>query len=328
MNTDEALIAGLFLCSDHSNDILRFLKPEWDELVQFPVTDKLKNISTAYDITTIFPWKDQLSKGINYTEFCKSFLIQPDLFLRIRPGYFKIVKGKLARSSIYYSEISNTCISLSNTTRVDNVVGLDKEAVIQDLNSQRVGELMKITIENLAGSIHVWDCCAASGGKSMMCYDIDPGIWLTVSDIRESILINLKKRFAKAGIRNYKSFITDLSKANMNVPKQEYDFIIADVPCSGSGTWSRTPEQLYYFSEPEIERYSLLQQKIINNVIDYLRPGGFLLYITCSVFRRENEDAVEFITGQKKLELKSMKLFTGYDEKADSLFGALFYRPI
>lgn len=328
MELVDAVIAGLFLCSDSFNEILAFLKPEWNELIHLSVAEKLKKINIGYSITAVFPWNEQLSNGIDHDALCQSFTIQPDLFLRIRPGYERKIKESLSAAAIPYSVIGNACISLSNNSKVDTIIELDKNAVVQDLSSQRIGELMQVAINHLPSSISVWDCCAASGGKSILCYDLNPGIHLSVSDIRESMLANLRKRFAKAGIEKYKNFITDLSKSNKNTAAQYYDFIIADVPCSGSGTWSRTPEQLYFFNETRIEKYGSLQRKILTTVADGLKPGGFLLYITCSVFKEENEGVVEFIRAQKELELKSMKLFAGYNQKADTLFGALLYKPL
>jgi 16S rRNA (cytosine967-C5)-methyltransferase len=325
---EDKIILGLFLCSGSSNEILQLVKPHWNDIVELPLADKLSKVGYNFKATNVFPWHDELTDGIDYEEFCKSFFIQPDLFLRIRPGYEKALKRKLSAASVSYTEINNTCLSLTNTSKVDSIIELNKEAVIQDLNSQRIAELMWVAIKSLPSTIAVWDCCAASGGKSILCYDIKPGIQLTVSDVRESILINLKKRFADAGIRDYKSFVADLSKGESHIPNQFYDLIIADVPCSGSGTWSRTPEQLYFFNEKEIERYNLLQQKIVSNVADYLKPGGYFLYITCSVFKNENEKVVEWTKQHKKLELKAMNLFAGYQQKADTLFCALLYKPL
>ncbi len=121
-----------------------------------------------------------------------------------------------------------------------------------------------------------------------MAYDINDEVQLTLSDKRRSILETLRKRFAKAGIKNYHSFVADLTTDNRQLPTVKFDLIIADMPCTGSGTWARTPEQLYYFDKKQIEKYSMLQKQIVENIIPYLKPGGHLLYITCSVFKKEN----------------------------------------
>ena len=161
-----------------------------------------------------------------------------------------------------------------------------------------------------------------------MLHDLFTGIRLTVSDNRKSILINLEKRFAKAGIVNYREFITDLSVPVKQPGKSRYQLVIADVPCSGSGTWSRTPEQLFFFHQSKINDYSHLQKKIVSNVIPFIEDGGHLLYVTCSVFKKENEEVVAFIKQTFKLELMQTNIFAGYDKKADTLFAALFRQPL
>ena len=100
--------------------------------------------------------------------------------------------------------------------------------------------------------------------------------------------------------------------------------IIADLPSTGSGTWGRTPEQLAFFKEALIESYALLQKNIINNVLPSLKKGGQLLYCTCSVFKEENEEMVQYLQQISQLKLLESVVLKGYEEKADSLFAALF----
>jgi 16S rRNA (cytosine967-C5)-methyltransferase len=147
---------------------------------------------------------------------------------------------------------------------------------------------------------------------------------LTVSDVRPSIIHNLKKRFKEAGIKNYYSFVTDLTDSRFPIPNSNFDLIICDAPCTGSGTWSRTPEQLYFFTKEKINYYADLQKKIVKNAIPHLANNGFFLYITCSVFKKENESVVEFIQKKFRLQLIKQEVFIGYDKQADTMFGALF----
>ena len=325
---DEKILTALFLCSDKPNEILQNLKPEWNEEVGLPVQAKLLIINSSFLISNVFPWKNELSEGIGHEEFSKSFFVQPDLFLRLRPGKESIVKQKLQQTGIHFDTIADTCLALLNTSKIDTVVELDKEVVIQDFSSQQTGRFFSSAVASLQNDKPtVWDCCAGSGGKSIMAHDLKPEIELTVSDVRESILANLKRRFEKAGIKNYKSFISDLTENKSAQPltfNLQPSIVIADVPCSGSGTWSRTPEQLYYFNENKIEEYSVLQKKIVSNAIPHLQPGGTFIYITCSVFKKENEEVVEFIKEKFHLKLQQMELLKGYDKKADSMFVAAF----
>jgi 16S rRNA (cytosine967-C5)-methyltransferase len=327
MSTEEKILAGLFLCSTGPNEILKELRPQWDDKIRLTTEEKIQVIDSPSSLLDVFPWINELSEGIDHKTFCSSFLVQPDLFLRLRPGREEIVYKKFESAGITFRKISDSCLALNNSEKIDKIIELDKEAVVQDYSSQETGNLIKSEILNLKSEIDVWDCCAGSGGKSIMMYDINPQIQLTVSDKRESILANLKKRFQKAGLKNYKSFIADLSH-DLWMRTHDFDFIIADVPCTGSGTWSRTPEQLYFFKPEKINEYAAMQQKILSNVIPHLKPDGYLIYITCSVFRKENEDAVTFIKDRFKLDLLKTELLKGYEQKTDSMFIAIFKKPL
>ena len=323
---EERILIGLFLCSSQTNEILRELKPEWNDSLELSVDQKIVLLYASSSTNDIFPFTYELSENIDVEKFVLSHLEQPDLFLRLRPGKEITVKQKLKKAGIGFESISNTCLALPNSYRIDNIIELNKEAVVQDYSSQRVSEFLSLPVAN--GPLSVWDCCAASGGKSIMLYDLDSTINLTASDIRESILVNLRKRFNEAGIKKYQSFNIDLTKPVLNVKPQSFDLIIYDAPCSGSGTWGRTPEQLYYFEESQIDSYASLQKKIVSNTIPQLKPGGYFLYITCSVFKKENEEVVELIKKGCGFTTTRMGVLKGYDKKADTMFAALLQKPL
>jgi 16S rRNA (cytosine967-C5)-methyltransferase len=325
LSVEEKILTGVFLTNQASNDLLDYFKREWNKNIHLPLQQKLSFLNYQFSITDIFPWKKELSEGIDHEKFCGSFLVQPDLFLRIRPGNEKIVKNKLSQNNIEFKEIDNSCIALNNSTKIDGIIDINKEAVVQDYSSQQTADFFQFqTANSKPETLATWDCCAGSGGKSIMLFDLNKNIKLTVSDIRKSILVNLEKRFKEAGIKKYQSFITDLSTENLKLRTQNFDFIVADVPCSGSGTWSRTPESLFFFSEEEMERFNNLQKNIISNVIPHLKKDGKLIYITCSVFKKENEEIVDFIQSTHHLKLEEMSVLKGYDKKADTMFAARF----
>jgi len=108
---------------------------------------------------------------------------------------------------------------------------------------------------------------------------------------------------------------------------ERFDGLIIDAPCSGSGTWGRTPEMLSKFREEELQRFSTLQKRIVKHAIPYLKTGKSLIYITCSVYKEENEEVVSFIENELNLKLESMTPILGYDRKADSMFTAKFIKP-
>jgi 16S rRNA (cytosine967-C5)-methyltransferase len=290
----------------------------WDSAIQVRI-DFVRSCYPSFSVAEIFPWNEQLSDGIEQDAFALSHLIQPDLFLRIRPGKATAVLQKLTTQQINYTSLSATCLSFPNASKIDTVIDIDKEAVVQDYSSQRISEFL--TGIGNDKPLQVWDACAASGGKSILIKDFFKQVQLTVSDIRPSILHNLKARFHRAGIEQYHSFVADLSKPLPST--QLFNLIVCDVPCSGSGTWSRTPEQLFFFKEEKINEYQLLQQRIVANAIPHLKKEGYFLYITCSVFAKENEAQIAFLQKQFGLQLVRMELLKGYEQKADSMFAVL-----
>lgn len=332
LSIEEKIITGTFLCERLPNEFLDFHKPEWNTVIDKPFSEKA--ILSGLSVNEVFPWKNELSDGIDLHSFCISFFTQPGLFLRIRPGKQNVVLKKLDDAGLHYDMPGEDCISLSNNTKLEGIIEPDKDAVVQDHNSQQVLNVLKDPVSGIRQPVSVWDCCAASGGKSLLAYDLLEGkIVLTVSDIRESILANLKKRFSTAGIKNYNAVIADLQTSNFKLilsvaegQTSNFQLIICDVPCTGSGTWSRTPEQLYFFKDEMITEYSGRQKKIVANVIPHLQQNGIFIYITCSVFKQENEEIVNFIKEKFHLRLLQMELLKGYDKKADSMFTAAFIK--
>lgn len=341
MPIEERLRIALFICNDSARDWHILFDKNWVDNWESDLTmriDFIRKLYPSFSVEAIFPWTNELSGGIDQTEFILSHFIQPDLFLRIRPGKEKLVLQKLNDQPIPFRQIGSHCLSLPNASKIDSVLAIDNEVVVQDYSSQRIQEFLNLTIHdsrltspNFQLPTSIWDCCSASGGKSILAYDTLKNIQLTVSDLRPAILRNLKERFEQAGIKNHHSFVADLSTPNFQLltpnsdpPAPNFHLILCDAPCTGSGTWGRTPEQLYFFREEKINEYASLQRKIVGNILPYLADNGFLLYITCSVFRKENEEMVSYMQQQLKLSLVKMELLKGYDKKADSMFAALF----
>jgi 16S rRNA (cytosine967-C5)-methyltransferase len=332
ISAEERILAGLFLSNSNKEQLLEHLRPEWHVRMEMPMEEKLKIVRSAFpdfDILEIFPWTNQLSAGMDHRAFCLSFLVKPKLFIRVRPGFEKAVPQKLLDHSIDFQDadpgfrLPFRTFSLNGGTKLDNLFLLNREAVIQDLSSQGTAIFLKLQGENES---EAWDCCAGSGGKSILLADLFPGCQLTVSDIRETILKNLSARFKEAGLQPLRIIKADLTDAN-DLPGQSFRFIVADLPCTGSGTWSRTPEALYFFNPQSISNYRQRQEKILSNITAHLNPGAVLVYITCSVFSDENERISGFLT-ESGLKLEKQGLIGGYESCADSMYAARFTKRL
>lgn len=320
-SAEETMLYAHFLCNDSTDEFIESFAPTLSDKMEWRVESKMDYLHKT--IVQLFPFSQLLTDKVHQSLYAQSFLKQPDVFVRVRPGKRKIVLNKLDAASVLYSEVEETLLRIPQGVQLDKILRLNSEAVVQDLQSShvldRVPELLPYS-----GKPNVWDCCAASGGKSILIYDLLKGkLRLSVTDIRASILSNLRKRLQEAGIPVYHSSVVDLTQP-LQMDNQQFDLIICDAPCSGSGTWARTPEQLYFFKKDNLEYYTQLQKAILTNVVSYLKPGGILCYITCSVFKAENEAQQSFIESSFPVEFIESKLLKGYEQQSDSMFSALF----
>ncbi|RYE36908.1 MAG: RsmB/NOP family class I SAM-dependent RNA methyltransferase, partial [Sphingobacteriales bacterium] len=266
----------------------------------------------------VFPFEERLSGDIDNGSFYSSFFTQPDLFIRVDADYLTQLIEQLRAEKVDVTQISPTTLALPNGTKLEKILPDQKYYQVQDLSSQATGQFFEPQKWD-----YWWDCCAASGGKSLLLHSLEPTVQLLVSDVRENSLQNLEERFQSTGLKKYQKKVLDLLQNNdQDLHHYEFDGIILDAPCTGSGTWGRTPEMLYYFDPIKISYFSKLQKAIAANVVKYLKEGKPLVYITCSVFRAENEEVVEWLENELPLKLDNMEVIKGYHNKADTMFAA------
>ena len=330
LSITESIVAGFFMTHQEDNGLLNAQYPFLAAKIHASPQEKLIFLSTcfpSFDADQVFPALSELSPAIEKKAWVMKHFNMPAVFLRIRPGRKKIVQQKLDQSGILYELIGEQTIRLEKNTALDAVLALDKDCVIQDIASQQSGD----TLEFVPHSIHsFWDACAASGGKSLLVHDRFPGSDIYASDVREDVLDELGDRFQRAGLAPKQVFCNDLTNPlsaqviRSVLPEEGVDLIIADVPCTGSGTWSRSPEWLTLFDVDDIAAYSRLQRKIMDQLCKQVKPGKSLLYITCSVYRDENEGMVEYVLAKGGFELIAQRHLNGEAYGGDHLFSALF----
>lgn len=332
---EERLYIAQFLCGSEEDPFLNHFKPELNQQMALPLADKiswLEKQSYGFHLQDVFPFHSHLSEGIDKQVFLPSLFIQPDLFIRLYPAKAEKVKSQLTNSGIIYKEERGNVLHLPNGTKLDQIfpdnnpeAGKPADALfeVQDLSSQQTGQFFQPKQYD-----YWWDACAASGGKSLLLHQQEPDIKLLVSDMRESILENLDERFARAGLKKFQKKQLDLTQnPDPDIHNYQFDGILLDTPCTGSGTWGRTPEMISQFNVSSILSFQKLQQSIATNVVKYLKPGKPLIYMTCSVFKEENEQMVDFIIKNLGLKLESSEVLKGYRHKADTMFVARLVKP-
>ncbi len=267
----------------------------------------------------IFPFKEKISPEIERKELFASIFTPPATWIRCKKKFVPKIKSELEKSGIdfFLSEHSPDAIGFEKPLNLTPLKSFQNGWFeIQDLSSQLTGTLFQPQKQE-----RWWDCCAASGGKSLLLKDIEPGIPLLCTDNRENILQNLKNRFERAGITDYECRKADLVSNSLN-KNLLFDGIILDAPCTGSGTWARNPERLSCADENMITHYSALQRKIIEHVAPHLKRGKPLIYITCSVYAEENEVLINSIAEPFGFTVSEEKYLKGYQYKADVMYGA------
>jgi 16S rRNA (cytosine967-C5)-methyltransferase len=173
---------------------------------------------------------------------------------------------------------------LNNARRVPEGTAVPDGFRVQDEGSQLVAELAG------KGS-RILDCCAAPGGKTAILASNNPKSEITACDISEARLSAMRRKLARdpvtAGVHCL------LADATALPFRDDFDLILCDAPCSGTGTLARNPEIKLRLAASELVRQQQRQLAILRSAFRVLAPGGRLVYATCSLEPEENVSVVE-----------------------------------
>lgn len=159
---------------------------------------------------------------------------------------------------------------------------------IQDAGSQQISEFVNPAERDL-----VIDACAGAGGKSLHLAALMNNKGKIISmDVEARKLDELKKRAKRAGAFNIETKLIEGTKS-IKALAGRADKLLLDVPCSGSGVLKRNPDAKWKLSEDVIKKTIRLQQEILKDYSEMVKPGGSLIYGTCSIFPSENEKQIK-----------------------------------
>lgn len=211
-----------------------------------------------------------------------------------------------------------------NFLKKENFFGMPefKEGLfeVQDEGSQQVAALMQPKLHQ-----QLLDFCAGSGGKTLA---IAPALAATgqifLHDIRPHALLEAKKRLKRAGIQNAQ-IVQHTDEKKLKKLKKQMDWVLVDAPCSGTGTLRRNPDMKWKYTNEMVHRLVSSQRVIFEQALSYVKPGGFVVYATCSILRQENRGQLEHFLAHYPLELVG-EPFECVPEhgKKDGFFGAIF----
>jgi 16S rRNA (cytosine(967)-C(5))-methyltransferase len=191
---------------------------------------------------------------------------------------------------------------------------------MQDEGSQIVASLMEPSKKD-----KVLDFCAGSGGKTLaFAHKMENKGQIYLYDIRESSLLNAKKRLKRAGIQNFQI----LKKSNFKKFKNKMDWILLDVPCSGSGTLRRNPDMKWKFEIDSIEDLKEKQRSIFEEAFPLLKEEGYILYATCSIFKEENEEQIKYFLENYPLKEIKQAFWLPEENGKDGFFASLLQKDL
>ncbi len=160
---------------------------------------------------------------------------------------------------------------------------------VQDLSAQQVADAL-----HLPQGARVLDACAAPGGKSAHLLERDPTVQLVALDIDARRLKRISETFARTGVgATAQVLAADATDPDSWWDGQPFDVILLDAPCSATGIIRRQPDVLLHRRPADIEALVALQARLLDACFGLLKPGGTLLYATCSILREENQFQIE-----------------------------------
>lgn len=192
---------------------------------------------------------------------------------------------------------------LEQVDRLDSLTAFGKgEIQPQDISSQLASRLgvhaLQLAAERCETVIQVLDVCAAPGGKSLYIADAAASrhinARITARDLTAGKTAMIEENRSRLGLTNLKTEVFDALVPD-ETKKNQVDVLIADLPCSGLGIMGRKNDIKYHITPESQDELADLQRKILDVAAGYVKPGGYLIYSTCTINPAENEDNYRYL---------------------------------
>lgn len=225
-----------------------------------------------------------LYQKINNVHLVQSLNQTAPADLRVNMADRSSVKKRLQNEGLFFSETAYAPYGLRSQERVNlnNCIAYQEGLVeVQDEASQLGALLCDVSADE-----KVIDYCAGAGGKSLaiLAYNQNEG-QIQAYDKNWNRMDAIKERVGRLGIRGIK-LVT-------SVDDKDYDRFIVDAPCSGSGTWRRSPDAKFRLTSKKLEELNRVQSEILEFAYRHTKTGGKIIYMTCSILADENEKIVQ-----------------------------------
>ncbi len=198
------------------------------------------------------------------------------------------------------------CDELSDAVRINPSRGADKSPRLEGLEAykrgwfevQDLGSQMVSALSGVKSSIQVLDLCAGSGGKTLaMAALMGNKGQIHAYDSQSKRLLPMSERLHRAGAHNVR-ILPSGNQGALDKLNDKMQVVLVDAPCTGSGTWRRKPDSKWRLTRAQLEERLKEQRAVLEQGALAVKPGGRLVYITCSILPQENEEQVNWFLGE------------------------------
>lgn len=268
--------------------------------------EPVKRLSVEYSMPEwlVLMWLSEYDEQ-SVEKMLNAFLQEKRTYIRCRQDSVEAVRQGLLRAGMEVKSAPylNYAMAISGY----NYLGAIPEFVqglfqVQDLSSMLVG----LVAAPKAGD-YVIDVCAAPGGKATHVAELLNGTGhVEARDISEYKAQKIQENVRRLGLDNVEVCVSD---AACHDEKSEdlADILLCDLPCSGLGVIGRKPDIKYRMSPKQLEQLAELQRTILENVWNYVKVGGRLVFSTCTINKRENEENVKWLMEQLPFEPEDIR---------------------
>ncbi len=252
-------------------------------------------------------WPRDAKQILDYNNAPPSMTLRVDTTLHPRSYYLE----QLEEQGIPAMEnpVCDTAITLARGVDVARLPGFSSGATsVQDAGAQLAAQMLQLE----AGQ-EVLDACAAPGGKAIHALQLQPSIHLTALDSQAERLEKLKTDLQRCRLQA-RVIGADAADTASWWRDERFDRILIDAPCSGTGIISHHPDIKLLRRDSDIAGFAAQQMRLLKALWPLLKPGGKMLYCTCSVLPAENSETVDaFISAVEGAELEVLPLASAID---------------
>ncbi|MCM1127140.1 MAG: 16S rRNA (cytosine(967)-C(5))-methyltransferase RsmB [Lachnospiraceae bacterium] len=219
--------------------------------------------------------------------------------------------------------------TLTGTDGVGNLPGYEEGLfVVQDVSSMLAVDAAGVEeLENKSGELLVVDVCAAPGGKSLYMAEKLEGRGIVISrDLTEYKASLIRDNIKRMNVVNMTAEVWDAQTPDESL-FEKADAVLADLPCSGLGIMGKKRDIKYRISREGLDELALLQRRILKASWRYVKPGGILIYSTCTMNPVENERMIEWFTGEHPFKCQSLAPYLPEELKEEEQDGKIQLFP-